>query len=131
MSSVCLRCDWQGEGAGETWPRCGAPRYRPADPDRPRRATARAAERAEVEPPAAPPAHPPAPRPGRPLERDEDGAFFEPVRRTTSVRAVVAVAATTFAIVLALFVRGGPEPLGAPDGPAAPPPPPHTNRVHH
>lgn len=40
MSSVCLRCDWEGEAGGSECPRCRAPLFQPARPRPPQHAAA-------------------------------------------------------------------------------------------
>jgi hypothetical protein len=105
MTAVCLRCDWEGAGAGTACPRCGAPLYRPVTSSEPRRAAA--ARRTEEAPIPGPPA-------ARPMEGERE---LRPVRAPTSARAAVAIVLVAFAAIAVTITAGGSErrrPVAAP-----------------
>ena len=98
MRSLCFRCDWEGEAAGSTCPRCRAPLFHPAPPRPPRRAAA--PKRCAI-----PTTHRSGRR-GAGVEADPEPNLD--VRVPTSVRAVVwTVVAIVGAVAVAL--AGGTE----------------------
>lgn len=104
MTATCLRCDWVGDTASASCPACGAPLYRPASPQRGRRAAPRAAE-----PPRGSGQDRSLPGDG-PFATEEDRAPSEARPVTTSPRSVFAIVGAVFFVILVLLSQGSPDP---------------------
>lgn len=127
--SVCLRCDWRGDGRPTACPRCGEPLFRPEPPRRARRSSPLpdGTDVGAVHDVADAPRHDVA---RHDAPRDHDDAAFAP--RGSRVGAVALPVAFLLVIVVVTIATGGAAdeaPVGPSDADVAsssvgPPPPP-------